>query len=94
MIYNMLTLCIQLLLIGFFVGIVAYFFFPNGRSQFFLVELVLSTLGAFLGTIFEIMIRSIWSLPLGYYQIYQFLVPLLVSAFLVFLYRLANSEKE
>ncbi len=47
-IYNMLTISVQPLLIGFFVGVVAYFVFPKGRSQIFLVELGLSVLGAFL----------------------------------------------
>lgn len=94
MIYNMLTLSIQLLLIGFFVGVVAYHFFPKGRSQVFLVELSLSILGAFLGTIFEVLIRSYWTLPLGYYLVYQFLVPLLVSVGFVVVYRLANGFKE
>ena len=94
MIYNMLTLSIQLLLTGFFVGVVAYFVFPRGRSRVFLVELTLSVLGAFLGTIFEVMLRSFWNLPLVYYQVYQFLVPLAVSVLFVFLYRLANSFKD
>ena len=57
MIYNMLTLSTQLLVIGFFVGVIAYFVFPQGRSQLFLVELTLSVLGAFLGTVFEVLIR-------------------------------------
>lgn len=90
----MLTLGIQLLLIGFFVGVIAYFVFPRGRSQVFLVELVLSVLGAFLGTILEVVIRSLWNLPLAYYQVYQFLVPLAGSVACVFLYRLANSSKD
>ncbi len=94
MIYNMLTLSIQLLLIGFTVGVTAYFGFPKRRSQVFTVELLLSVLGAFLGTIFEVAIRSLWNLPLGYYQVYQFLVPLFVSALFVFLYRLSNNSKD
>jgi len=91
MIYNMLTLSTQLLLIGFFVGVTAYYLFPKGRSQLFLVELGLSILGAFLGTIFEVVIRTYWTLPLTYYLVYQFLVPLAVSVAFVVLYRLANS---
>jgi len=94
MIYNMLTLTIQLLFIGFFVGIVAYFGFPKHRSQVFGIELLLSVLGAFLGTIFEVMIRSLWNLPLIYYQVYQFLVPVMGAASSVFLYRLANSHDD
>ena len=94
MIYNMLTLSIQLLFIGFLVGVVAYFVFPRNRSQVFLVELVLSILGAFLGTIFEVVIRSLWNLPIVYHLVYQFLVPLVVSVLFVVLYRLANSFKD
>ncbi len=90
----MLTLSIQLLLIGFFVGVTAYYLFPKGRSQVFLVELSLSILGAFLGTIFEVLIRSYWTLPLPYYLVYQFLVPLLVSVAFITIYRLANSFKD
>lgn len=90
----MLTLSIQLLLIGFFVGVTAYYLFPKGRSQVFLVELSLSILGAFLGTIFEVLIRTYWTLPLTYYLIYQFLVPLLVSAAFIAIYRLANAFKD
>jgi|GEM_PF-4981717 len=90
MIYNMLTISTQLLLIGFLVGVVAYFGFPKGRSQVFLVELILSVLGAFLGTIFEVLIRSWWSLPIIYYVIFQFLVPLVVSIASVVIYRLSN----
>ena len=94
MIYNMLTLAIQLLLIGFFVGVVAYFVFPKGRSQIFLIELALSILGAFLGTVFEVLIRSWWTLPMFYYLIFQFLVPLVVSVLSVVVYRLSNSFKD
>ena len=94
MIYNMLTLTIQLLLIGFFVGVVAYYVFPRGRSQVFLIELTLSILGAFLGTVFEVLVRSWWSLPIFYYLVFQFLVPLIVSLLSVALYRIANSFKE
>ena len=94
MIYNMLTLSIQLLLIGFLVGVVAYFVFPKGRSQIFLVELTLSVLGAFLGTIFEAAFRSWWNLPFVFHLIDQFAVPLVMSALVVFLYRLANSVKD
>jgi len=91
MIYNMLTLTIQLLLVGFFVGVGAYFLFPQGRSQVFLIELTLSILGAFLGTIFEVLIRSWWTLPMIYYVIFQFLVPLVVSVLIVVIYRVSNS---
>lgn len=94
MIYNMLTLSIQLLLIGFFVGVVAYYLFPRGRSQLFLVELTLAVLGAFLGTVFEVLIRSWWTLPILYYLVFQFLVPLVVSVLTVVLYRLANSFRD
>ena len=94
MIYNMMTLTIQLLLIGFFVGVLAYFGFPKGRSQVFLVELSLSILGAFLGTIFEVLIRSWWNLPIIFHLVYQFAIPLVVSIFFVVIYRLANSFKE
>jgi len=94
MIYNMLTLSTQLLLIGFLVGVTGFYLFPKGRSQVFLVELSLSVLGAFLGTIFEVLIRSYWTLPLTYYLVYQFLVPLVVSILFVVIYRLANGFKE
>jgi len=94
MIYNMLTLSTQLLLIGFFVGVIAYFVFPQGRSQLFLVELTLSVLGAFLGTVFEVLIRSWWSLPIFYYLGFQFLVPFVVSVLTVVLYRFSNSFKD
>jgi len=94
MIYNMLTLTTQLLLVGFFVGVVAYFVFPKGRSQVFLVELALSILGAFLGTVFEVLIRSWWSLPMIYYVVFQFLVPLVISVLSVVVYRLSNSVRD
>lgn len=94
MIYNMLTLTIQLLLIGFLVGVVAYFVFPKGRSQIFLVELSLAVLGSFLGTIFEVVLRSFWQLPIVYYMVYQFLVPLAVSVICIVIYRVANNTKE
>ena len=90
----MLTLSIQLLLIGFFVGVVAYYLFPKGRSQLFLIELTLSILGAFLGTVFEVLIRSWFNLPIFYYLIFQFLVPLAVSGLSVILYRAANSFRD
>lgn len=94
MIYNMLTLSTQLLLIGFFVGVIAHAFFPQGRSQIFLVELVLSVVGAFLGTAFEVLIRSLWSLPVVYHMVFQFAVPLSVSILTLVIYRVANSLKE
>lgn len=94
MIYNMLTLSTQLLLIGFFVGVIAHAFFPQGRSQIFLVELVLSVVGAFLGTAFEVLIRNLWSLPVVYHMVFQFAVPLLVSILTLVIYRVANSLKE
>jgi len=94
MIYNMLTLTIQLLLIGFFVGVTAYFLFPKGRSQVFLIELSLSVLGAFLGTVFEVLIRSWWNLPFFYYLVFQFLVPLVVSVLVLLVYRIANSFRD
>lgn len=94
MIYNMLTLSIQLLLIGFLVAVVAYFVFPKGRSQVFLIELGLSILGAFLGTIFEVVIRSFWTLPILYFIVYQFLVPLVGAILFVLVYRLANSFRD
>jgi hypothetical protein len=58
------------------------------------VELALAILGAFLGTIFEVMIRSSWNLPIAYYLVYQFAVPMAVSIAFVVIYRLANSSKE
>lgn len=94
MIYNMLTLSTQLLLIGFIVGVIAYFVFPRGRSQVFLLELVLSVLGAFLGTVFEVLLRSSWSLPILYYIVFQFIIPLVVSILTVVIYRLANSFRD
>jgi uncharacterized membrane protein YeaQ/YmgE (transglycosylase-associated protein family) len=94
MIYNMLTISAQLLLIGFFVGVIAYFLFPKGRSQVFVIELGLSILGAFLGTLFEVMIRSLWDLPLIYHMLSQFLVPLATAIAAVVLYRLANSIRD
>lgn len=94
MIYNMFTISAQLLLIGFFVGVVAYYLFPKGRSQVLAIELGLSVLGAFLGTMFEVMIRSLWDLPLIYHIVFQFLVPLVTSVVAVVLYRLANSIKD
>jgi len=94
MIYNMLTLTIQLLLIGFFVGVTAYFIFPKGRSQVFLIELALSVLGAFLGTVFEVLIRSWWNLPMIYHLIFQFLVPLIVSSLTLMIYRISNSFQD
>jgi len=94
MIYNMLTLTTQLLLIGFFVGVVAYYLFPKGRSAVFLVELTLAILGAFLGTVFEVLIRTWWNLPIVYHLVYQFLVPLAVSVLAVVIYRLANSVRD
>lgn len=94
MIYNMLTISVQLLLIGFFVGVVAYFVFPKGRSQLFAVELGLSVLGAFLGTLFEVMIRSLWDLPLIYHVLFQFVVPAATAVAAVVFYRLANSIKD
>jgi len=94
MIYNMLTLTTQLLLIGFLVGVVAHRFFPQGRSQIFLVELALSILGAFLGTVLEVLIRSWWHLPMVYHLVYQFLVPLAVSVLTLVLYRLTNSFRD
>lgn len=94
MIYNMLTLSTQLLLIGFAVGVVAYHFFPMGRSQVFLVELILSILGAFLGTLLEVWIRSTWNLPLVYHLIYQFAIPLAVSILTLVIFRLANSFRD
>jgi len=94
MIYNMLTLSTQLLLIGFFVGVIAYFLFPKGRSQVFAIELLLSILGAFLGTVFEVLIRSWWTLPILYYLVFQFLIPFVISVVTVVIYRLANSVKE
>ena len=94
MIYNMLTLSIQLLFIGFLVGVAMYFLFPKNRSQVFLVELSLSILGSFLGTIFEVLVRLIWVLPIVYYLIYQFLFPLVLSIVFVVFYRYTNSFKE
>lgn len=94
MIYNMLTLTIQLLLIGFFVAVTAYYLFPKGRSQVFLVELALSVLGSFLGTLLEVWIRSTWNLSLVYHMVYQFLVPLAVAVGCVVFYRLTNSFKD
>jgi len=94
MIYNMLTLSTQLLLIGFLVGVVGYFFFPKGRSQVFLVELVLSVLGAFLGTVFEVLIRSWFNLPIIYYLVFQFLIPLVVSVLTIVIYRLSNGFRD
>lgn len=94
MIYNMLTLSIQLLLIGFFVGVVIHQFFPQGRSQIFLVELTLAILGAFLGTVLEVLIRTWWNLPMVYHMVYQFAVPLVVSILTLVIYRLANSFRD
>ncbi len=93
MIYNMLTLSIQLLLCGFLVAVVAYFVFPRRRSQVFAIELLLAILGSFLGTLFEVVIRSLWNLPLIYYQVYQFLVPLAGAAVFVLIYRWANNPR-
>lgn len=94
MIYNMLTLTIQLLLIGFAVGVVGHRFFPKGRSRFLPLELVLSVLGAFLGTLLEVMVRSLWSLPIVYHLIFQFALPLVVSVLVLVVYRLANSFRD
>jgi hypothetical protein len=94
MIYNMLTISVQLLLIGFFVGVIAYFVFPQGRSRIFIIELGLSILGAFLGTLFEVMIRSLWDLPLIYHMVFQFVVPAATSVAAVVLYRIANSVRD
>lgn len=94
MIYNMLTLSIQLLLIGTFVGVIAYAFIPQGRSQLFVVELFLSILGSFLGTVFEVFIRTFWNLPMVYHLVYQFLVPLAVSVLTLTIFRLSNSFRE
>lgn len=94
MIYNMLTLSTQLLLIGFFVGVIAHAFFPQGRSQLFAVELLLSVVGAFLGTAFEVLIRSLWTLPMIYHMVFQFLIPLGVSILTLVVYRVANSLKD
>jgi len=93
-IYNMLTISVELLLIGFFVGVITYYLFPRGRSRLFLVELGLSILGAFLGTLFEVMIRSFWDLPLVYHMLFQFLGPMVTSVAAVILYRVANSTRD
>lgn len=94
MIYNMLTLSIQLLFIGFLVAVVLFRLFPQGRSQLFVVELALAILGAFLGTLAEVLVRNILVLPMVYYIVFQFLVPLAVSVVTVVIYRLANNVRD
>ncbi len=94
MIYNMLTLSIQLLLIGFLVAVIAHFIFSRGRSQLFMIELTLSVVGAFMGTLLEVLIRHYWNIPLVFHLFYQFLIPLGVSILVVVVYRIANGFKE
>ena len=92
MIYNMLTLSIQLLLIGFFVGAAGILFFKKDRpSQTFPLELGLSVLGSFLGTLLEVILRSLFDFPMIVHQVNQFLVPFTTAILVLVLYRLSNN---
>lgn len=94
MIYNMLTITMQLTVIGFAVAVIGYYGFKKSRSRLFLVELFLAFLGSFLGTLLEVLVRQLFNLPLLYYVLFQFLFPLITSILVVTIYRLANSVRE
>jgi hypothetical protein len=90
----MFTLTIQLLVTGFFVAVVFQRFFSSKGSRIIYIDLVLSILGAFLGTLIEAWIRSYWTLPLMAQILLQYLVPLVSSTGCVVFYRVLNRTQE
>lgn len=90
----MLTLAVQLLVVGFLVGVVFHYVAPRSGTGWIAVDLVLGVLGAFLGTVLEVFVRSVWDLPLLVHLAAQFVLPALAALGVLVLYRLSNGIRD
>ena len=90
----MFTLTVQLLLTGFLVAVLFQRFFSSRGSRIIYLDLALSVLGAFLGTMVEVWLRSLWQAPLMAQIILQYVIPVVSSIFCVLVYRLLNRNRE
>lgn len=93
MIYNMLTLTVQLLLTGFLVALVFQKLFSARGSRIIYIDLVLAVMGAFLGTLLEVWFRTVFNISPYFGLVLQFVLPLLSSVGLVSVYRLLNQTR-
>ena len=93
MIYNMLTLMVQLMLTGFLVALVFQKFFSEPGSRIIYLDLALAVVGAFLGTLVESSLRAVIEFSLLAGLVAQFVLPLVSSISLVVVYRLLNQTK-
>lgn len=93
MIYNMLTISIQLLFIGFFVSMISHYLFK--RNSFpYIVELLVAVFGSFLGMLIEVWVRFVWEFPILVLIIFQFLIPFCISSVFIIILRLTNNPHE
>ncbi len=94
MIYNVITITVELFLMGFLVAVVAYHFIPYHRSQFFAMELSLAILGSFLGTLTESLLWTFLEAPILAHLIVQFAAPFLGAVLVLLIYRMSNNPLE
>ena len=94
MLYNIITISVELFLIGFLTSVIAYYGISKNRSQHYVVELILATLGSFLGTLAEAWIRSFTELPLVFHIFFQFVLPIIGSVVVLFFYRLTKNPED
>ncbi|NNM55330.1 MAG: hypothetical protein HKM05_11520 [Spirochaetales bacterium] len=90
----MITITVELFFMGFLVAVVAYHFIPYHRSQFFAMELGLSILGSFLGTLTESLMWTFLEAPMLAHLIVQFLAPFLGAVLVLLIYRMTNNPLE
>jgi len=90
----MFTLTIQLLVTGFLVSVIFQRFFSPKNSRIVYLDLALSILGAFLGTLVEVWLRTLATFPFILQVVIQYAVPLVSSVGCVLVYRGLNRSQE
>lgn len=90
MIYNMLTISIQLILTGAIISTIFHYVF--NKNQFnYIIEFVVATFGSFMGIIFEVWIRLNWDFSIYILIVLQFIIPIIISIFFLIILRLTNN---
>ena len=83
-----------MLVTGFLVSVVFHRFFSPKNSRIIYIDLALSILGAFLGTLVEVWLRTLTVFPFFLQLVIQYAVPFVSSVVCVLVYRGLNQSQE
>lgn len=89
----MLTITILLVFIGALVAALAHYWVKKNRLPF-LLELVISIFGSFLGTLIEVWVRGLFPFPMVVLIVFQFIIPLFSAVIFIVILRLTNNKEE